>query len=83
MLSPIVEFEVNFTILFVVPETVTLVPLLPEVPLDPLDPIVPLVPLDPEVPEVPLSGEISTPLKVNTLAVLLDNAKNTGLDTSP
>jgi len=62
---------------------VPLVPLEPEVPELPLVPLDPLVPLLPLVPDVPLTGSITTPLKVNTLASVGDKANNIGFETSP
>ena len=65
---------------------VPLVPELPDVPEDPEEPEDPEVPEDPLVPEVPLvpfNGATSYPLKVKTLAVVEDNANNTGLEIWP
>jgi hypothetical protein len=72
-LLPIVVELVNLGSVFVVPDTATEVPLVPELPLlpevpdvplvpsvpdVPLDPDVPLVPLVPSVPDVPLLPEV-------------------------
>jgi hypothetical protein len=66
---------VNLGNVFVVPETATdvplvpevpVVPLVPEVPLEPLVPVVPLEPLVPEVPDVPLVPDVpEAPTKVS------------------
>ncbi len=49
--------DANLTTLFVVPDTVTEVPLVPEEPLEPDVPVLPLEPLVPEEPDVPLVPE--------------------------
>ena len=51
--SPIVEADVNLTILLLVPETVTDVPDVPEDPDVPDAPAAPDVPEDPDVPAAP------------------------------
>jgi len=51
--SPIVEADVNLTILLLVPETVTDVPDVPEDPDVPEPPVAPDVPDEPDVPDDP------------------------------
>ena len=56
--SPIVEAEVNLTILLFVPDTVTDVPDVPEEPDVPEAPAAPDVPEEPDVPEAPAAPDV-------------------------